>query len=243
MAARFQEKIPSNFTSSIIETLFFNQQYSSNNLQFLSQALCPVCRESINCDVDTLWLAPPPLDVESATDFSVTAELRELQQQMAKLYLYQQQRGGIIDLEAEGVKMLVRTEDETNATAEHNPPNPPAGTSLNVLPQQPVLQKVMGNILCLKEYRIESFHNTIFNDSRQVLSKKRPNQNCSKNRRRKITRTINDTPDMVQTIDTDITLEVVAAGHRITGATLTASNKLTSLLFLDDNWSNMKTLP
>ncbi|XP_051166818.1 E3 ubiquitin-protein ligase RNF25 [Leptopilina boulardi] len=106
------------------------QQDSSKQFQ----ALCPVCRESINCDVESLYSAPPPIDVETATDFSVTAELRELQRKMAVLYLHQQQRGGIIDLEAEEVKMLVRTEDETVATTEEQSP---PGPSLNTLSNQP----------------------------------------------------------------------------------------------------------
>lgn len=93
-----------------------------------------MCRESINCDVESLYSAPPPIDVETATDFSVTAELRELQRKMAVLYLHQQQRGGIIDLEAEEVKMLVRTEDETVATTEEQSP---PGPSLNTLSNQP----------------------------------------------------------------------------------------------------------
>ncbi|XP_017891169.1 E3 ubiquitin-protein ligase RNF25 isoform X2 [Ceratina calcarata] len=101
------------------------------------QAICPVCRESINCDVDSLWSAPPPVDVEAATDFSVTTELRELQKQMAALFLRQQQKGGIIDLEAEGVKTLVRTELD-GATTEG--PNPP-GTSLNTYSSPAVQQE------------------------------------------------------------------------------------------------------
>ncbi|CAK9820403.1 E3 ubiquitin-protein ligase RNF25 [Anthophora plagiata] len=105
------------------------QQDAANKFQ----AICPVCRESINCDVESLWSAPPPIDVEAATDFSVTAELKELQKQMAALFLRQQQRGGIIDLEAEGVKTLVRTEEESGATTEGlNPP----GTSLNAYSNQ-----------------------------------------------------------------------------------------------------------
>ncbi|XP_015603273.1 E3 ubiquitin-protein ligase RNF25 isoform X2 [Cephus cinctus] len=105
------------------------QQDSTNKFQ----AICPVCRESINCDVESLWSAPPPIDVETATDFSVTAELRELQRQMAALFLRQQQRGGIIDPEAEGVKMLLRTEDDpAAATEEVSPP----GTSLNAFANQ-----------------------------------------------------------------------------------------------------------
>lgn len=61
---------------------------------------------------------------------------------MAALYLRQQQRGGIIDLEAEGVKMLLRTEDDPSAaTVEVSPP----GTSLNAYSNttvQPVTQVV-----------------------------------------------------------------------------------------------------
>lgn len=106
--------------------------------------MCPVCRESINCDVESLWSAPPPIDVEAATDFSVTAELRELQKQMAALFLRQQQRGGIIDLEAEGVKTLVRTEDEPTSTTDG--PNPP-GTSLNAYSNQ-TMQPV-NHVVCL----------------------------------------------------------------------------------------------
>ncbi|XP_015110139.1 E3 ubiquitin-protein ligase RNF25 [Diachasma alloeum] len=92
------------------------------------QAICPVCRESINCDVESLCSAAPPIDVETATDFSVTAELRELQRQMSVLFVRQQQRGGIIDPEAEGTKMLLRTEDDSVAGAET--PTSPAGPSL-----------------------------------------------------------------------------------------------------------------
>ncbi|XP_039307175.1 E3 ubiquitin-protein ligase RNF25 [Solenopsis invicta] len=111
------------------------QQDTTNKFQ----AICPVCRESINCDVESLWSAPPPIDVEAATDFSVTAELRELQKHMAALYLRQQQRGGIIDLEAEGVKMLVRTEDDPAAAAEEvSPP----GTSLNAYSNTTTMQSV-----------------------------------------------------------------------------------------------------
>ena len=96
------------------------------------QAICPVCRESIDCDVETLWSAPPPIDVEAASEFSVTAELRDLQRQMSRLFLRQQERGGIIDPEAEGVKMLLRTEDDSSAGAEQQ--LSPPGPSLNAFP-------------------------------------------------------------------------------------------------------------
>ncbi|XP_034938746.1 E3 ubiquitin-protein ligase RNF25 [Chelonus insularis] len=77
------------------------------------QASCPVCREPISCDVKNLCSAPPPIDVESATEFALTPELQELQQQMSRLFLHQQQQGGIIDPEAEEIKMLLRTENST----------------------------------------------------------------------------------------------------------------------------------
>lgn len=95
------------------------------------QALCPVCRESINCNVASLVSAPPPIDVEAATDFAVTQELLDMQRRMAELYIHQQRRGGIIDLEAEGTKLLLTTED---GSAEQ--PSPP-GTSLNTIANQP----------------------------------------------------------------------------------------------------------
>lgn len=94
------------------------------------QAICPVCREPINCDVESLWSAPPPIDVETAADFAVSTELRDLQRRMSALFLRQQQRGGIIDPEAEGVKMLLRTEEESPAGS--------PGPSLDTIPQNPV---------------------------------------------------------------------------------------------------------
>ncbi|XP_033225455.1 E3 ubiquitin-protein ligase RNF25 isoform X2 [Belonocnema kinseyi] len=93
------------------------------------QPICPVCREPISCDFGKLNSAPPPVEAEKDTEFSLTEELRELQKKMTVLYLHQQKRGGIIDLEAEGVKMLVRTEDESVSAAEElSPPGPSLNT-------------------------------------------------------------------------------------------------------------------
>lgn len=47
-------------------------------------------------NADTLAAAPPPLDLPKADSFKPSAELRRLQEQMAALFLRQQQRGGII---------------------------------------------------------------------------------------------------------------------------------------------------
>lgn len=82
------------------------------------QPLCPVCREPIVHDLEQLKQASPPVDLENAKNFEVTAELRALQAQMARLYLYQQSRGGIIDVEAEESKLLVLT----NPREQDSPP-------------------------------------------------------------------------------------------------------------------------
>lgn len=87
------------------------------------QPLCPVCREPISCDVETLRQAPAPKDLENAKNFEVTAELRALQAKMAALFLHQQSRGGIIDVEAEESKLLVLTD----AGDGRESPSPPAG--------------------------------------------------------------------------------------------------------------------
>ncbi|XP_057328636.1 E3 ubiquitin-protein ligase RNF25 [Microplitis mediator] len=100
------------------------------------KALCPVCREAISCDIKILRLAPPPIDVETATSFSVSAELRDLQLKMSTLYLHQQQQGGIIDPEAEEIKMLLRTDssfDEVQSSI------PSAERNLSQLPLRNVV--------------------------------------------------------------------------------------------------------
>lgn len=50
------------------------------------QPLCPVCREAISCDLESLKQAPPPLELENARQFEVTAELRALQVKLSRLY-------------------------------------------------------------------------------------------------------------------------------------------------------------
>uniref|UniRef100_A0A1B6LZM1 RWD domain-containing protein n=1 Tax=Graphocephala atropunctata TaxID=36148 RepID=A0A1B6LZM1_9HEMI len=72
------------------------------------QATCPVCRAEVAYDVESLGAAPPPLDLLQAENFTPSAELRRLQQQMAALYLRQKQRGGIIQQDS---TVLLLTED------------------------------------------------------------------------------------------------------------------------------------
>ncbi|KAK9871471.1 hypothetical protein WA026_012845 [Henosepilachna vigintioctopunctata] len=85
------------------------------------QAACPVCREAINCDVDDLKSAPPPKDLESAQNFSVTSELKMLQCKMQELFSYQKSRGGIIDIEEEENKLLLITNSSDDSSPDVDP--------------------------------------------------------------------------------------------------------------------------
>ncbi|XP_065349036.1 E3 ubiquitin-protein ligase RNF25 [Cloeon dipterum] len=87
---------------------------------------CPVCRESLSCQLDRLASAAPPKDVQDALNFQLTDELKELQTKMASLFLYQQQKGGIIDPEADDSKLLLVTQTTSNEEQEVVPPPVPA---------------------------------------------------------------------------------------------------------------------
>lgn len=52
----------------------------------------------------------------------MTAELRALQAKMAALFLHQQSRGGIIDVEAEESKLLVLTDSGGDRQQDSPPP-------------------------------------------------------------------------------------------------------------------------
>uniref|UniRef100_A0A2P2ICL7 E3 ubiquitin-protein ligase RNF25-like n=1 Tax=Hirondellea gigas TaxID=1518452 RepID=A0A2P2ICL7_9CRUS len=72
--------------------------------------LCPVCRESITLQesASILMLCPSPALEDSGEQWRADApEVVALRQSMAKLFLKQKQRGGIIDLEQEKNKYLV----------------------------------------------------------------------------------------------------------------------------------------
>ncbi|XP_055619282.1 E3 ubiquitin-protein ligase RNF25 [Toxorhynchites rutilus septentrionalis] len=76
------------------------------------QALCPVCREPIDVDIEPLMRCKPPSELVNAPKFRLTDELKSLQAQMTRLYLHQKSRGGIIDLNAEeGNVIAIETEN------------------------------------------------------------------------------------------------------------------------------------
>ncbi|XP_064538036.1 E3 ubiquitin-protein ligase RNF25 [Drosophila montana] len=84
------------------------------------QALCPVCREHIHDESDSLKCAMPPSELENAPEFQVTQELRQMQQRMSQLFLQQKSRGAIIDAEAEaGTVIAIETEEDVRRRQRH----------------------------------------------------------------------------------------------------------------------------
>lgn len=84
------------------------------------QALCPVCREPIDVEVEPLTKCKPPTELTNAPKFRLTDELKSLQAQMTRLYLHQKSRGGIIDLDAEEGNVI---SIETEAADSESPKN------------------------------------------------------------------------------------------------------------------------
>ncbi|KAG8230805.1 hypothetical protein J437_LFUL010585 [Ladona fulva] len=80
------------------------------------QVPCPVCREPISADLDALSSAAPPIALEAAPPFELTNELRDLQHQMAALYMHQKSQGGIIDVNADQSKLLLLTSGSAEST-------------------------------------------------------------------------------------------------------------------------------
>ncbi|KAG5900640.1 hypothetical protein JTB14_005916 [Gonioctena quinquepunctata] len=115
------------------------------------QATCPVCREPINCDVEELSLALPPKDLESAQNFQLTSELKELQENMRQLFIYQKKKGGIIDIEAEENKLLLITESSEDTSDSLEEPGPSLSNSADT-----VIQNGIANRGQRYDYRVNS---------------------------------------------------------------------------------------
>ncbi|XP_067629251.1 E3 ubiquitin-protein ligase RNF25 [Eurosta solidaginis] len=83
------------------------------------KALCPVCREPIKDEEDSLRCAMPPSELENAPEFKLTRELRDLQQRMSALFIKQKSRGAIIDLDTEGGTVIsIESEEEVRRRLE-----------------------------------------------------------------------------------------------------------------------------
>ena len=58
---------------------------------------------------DLLDCAPPISEANEPKTYSISDDVKKMQKMMQKLYMKQKEKGGIIDLEAEGKKYLVVT--------------------------------------------------------------------------------------------------------------------------------------
>ena len=65
---------------------------------------CPVCREEISYEADTLSYSP----VEEKMIFSPTQEMRLMQTKMAAMLEKQRAAGGLIDVDAEKNRFLLK---------------------------------------------------------------------------------------------------------------------------------------
>lgn len=70
------------------------------------QMVCPVCREDINYKLEDLNSVP----VEDSFVFIASAEMRDMQARMEAILIRQKANGGIIDVEAEKNKYLVKND-------------------------------------------------------------------------------------------------------------------------------------
>lgn len=82
------------------------------------QQTCPVCRCPVSCDVETLKIAPPPMESITAPPFHLTAELKELQIKMAALLAEQVAKGGVVGLGDTGPPPLTITTPADNEIQE-----------------------------------------------------------------------------------------------------------------------------
>jgi len=85
----------------------------NSNITFKDFVLtCPVCRETIGesrYNLAELLGSAVPISAQDIPDNPISDEIKKMQQKMKRLYLKQQAKGGIIDLEAEQKKFLVVT--------------------------------------------------------------------------------------------------------------------------------------
>lgn len=100
------------------------------------QSSCPVCREAIDIDLEKLKEAKTPQELENAPQFTLTEELKQLQAEMAKLFLHQKQKGGIIDASVED-KTLIAIDPEGAANEPKRKPVIPENAKINRSNQQP----------------------------------------------------------------------------------------------------------
>ncbi|XP_022673292.1 E3 ubiquitin-protein ligase RNF25-like isoform X3 [Varroa destructor] len=105
--------------------------------------VCPMCRLEIPEDIVSASTYPElPLPSAQATDpeFTVTPELEQMRKKMARLYLQQKERGGIIDVEGEKNKFFIQISNGTEEELERSRPTSQPAPEAR-LPQQSATAK------------------------------------------------------------------------------------------------------
>ncbi|XP_072949452.1 E3 ubiquitin-protein ligase RNF25 [Epargyreus clarus] len=81
------------------------------------QQTCPVCRSVLNCDVEVLKKAPPPIDSTNEPPFHLTDKMKQLQADMAAILARQRAKGGVVGSGDSGPPPLtITTPADNNAT-------------------------------------------------------------------------------------------------------------------------------
>lgn len=65
--------------------------------------------------MEPLRKAKPPTELQNAPIFELTNELKVLQAKMSNLFMHQKSRGGIIDVDAEGMNIIAIDDEEHNS--------------------------------------------------------------------------------------------------------------------------------
>jgi len=106
---RYITNMQESYTEQVAETLAQNSNVTMKEFR----VTCPVCRETIGESrynlKDLLDCAPPISEANEPKTYSISDDVKKMQKMMQKLYMKQKEKGGIIDLEAEGKKYLVVT--------------------------------------------------------------------------------------------------------------------------------------
>ena len=86
---------------------------------------------------DLLKSQPPISEQEEPKKYTISEDVKKMQRMMQKLYTKQKEKGGIIDLEAEGKKFLVVTnsgnDEEEDKFTELSPTDYQLGTNFKAM--------------------------------------------------------------------------------------------------------------
>lgn len=117
-----------NMQDSYSEQVAETQAQNSNVTVKEFCVTCPVCREAIGESrynlADLLNSEPPISEQEEPKKYTISDDVKQMQKMMQKLYTEQKEKGGIIDLEAEGKKFLVVTNSGNDEEEKFNELSP-----------------------------------------------------------------------------------------------------------------------